>query len=143
MILNRAAADLIAHSPIPDSTWHDWWSYIVVASCDGVIIPGTPTDILYRQHSGNLVGEDSGYSPMRITKCLNRRKAYYSLFWQHITKLRDWNGPLSLQARSLLRVISQAQHRGLFGRMTALSMSGLARQTSLETQIFRLGFLLS
>jgi glycosyltransferase involved in cell wall biosynthesis len=87
MILNRAAAELIVRSPLPDKSWHDWWSYIIVASCDGVVIPGASTDVLYRQHNGNLIGEDLSYSGRRLRTWLDRRASYYALFWRHVAEL--------------------------------------------------------
>ena len=32
MLLNRKAAALIAMSEPPEGTWHDWWSYLIVAA---------------------------------------------------------------------------------------------------------------
>ena len=61
MMLNRAAATLIDAAPLPEGTWHDWWSYIIVAASGGTIIAGNTPDILYRQHGDNLVGEPRSF----------------------------------------------------------------------------------
>ena len=67
MIFNRAAAELIDQAQPPDTTWHDWWCYLVVSAGDGLVIAGDTADILYSQHAGNLVGEPlrSGPAPRR------------------------------------------------------------------------------
>jgi hypothetical protein len=123
MMLNRAAAKLIGKSPVPEDTWHDWWSYIVVAACDGMIITNQSPDILYRQHGRNLVGET------------------LSLWSRAVGALRAWDGPMSEQTRTHLAIIEGARHGGLHARIRALLVPGLVRQTWLETQVFRLWFL--
>jgi glycosyltransferase involved in cell wall biosynthesis len=141
MIMNRVAAKLVGESRVPDGTWHDWWSYIVVAASDGEIIAGASSDILYRQHGGNLVGESLTVWRRGVTAWLHGRASFLALFWRHVAAVRAWNGPLTEQTRARLAIIERARHGGLFARIRALRVPGLVRQTRLETQVFRLWFL--
>jgi hypothetical protein len=141
MILNRAAAVLIDQSPVPDGTWHDWWSYIVVAASDGVIIAGTSADILYRQHGGNLVGEALSFWRRGVGAWRRGRMSFLGLFWCHVAALQAWDGPMPEETRACLATIARARNGGLFARINALRVPGLVRQTWLETQVFRLWFL--
>ncbi len=141
VIVNRAAAELIGKSPVPYGTWHDWWSYIVVAASDGVIIAGASPDILYRQHGRNLVGEALSLWRRGVGALRRGRGSYLDRFWRHVAALHAWDAPLSEQTRAHLAIIERARHGGLLARISALRVPGLVRQTWLETQVFRLWFL--
>ncbi len=142
MIMNRAAATLIDQSPAPDGTWHDWWSYIVVAASDGVIIAGTTPDVLYRQHAGNHVGESLALWHRGVSAMRRGPMSFLQVFWRHVIAIRNWDGPLSEQTRAHLAIIEAARYGGLLARIKALRIPGLVRQTGLQTQIFRLWVLL-
>ncbi len=141
MIVNRHAAALIGQSPVPDGTWHDWWSYIVVAAADGLIIAGESPDILYRQHGGNLVGEALSLWHRAVGALRRGRASFLAQFWRHVAALRAWDGPLPEQTRAHLAIIERARDGGVLARINALRVPGLVRQTWLETQVFRLWFL--
>ncbi len=44
MMLNRAAADLVLASNPPDTVWHDWWCYVIVAAVGGRVIAELDAD---------------------------------------------------------------------------------------------------
>jgi hypothetical protein len=142
MMLNRAAATLIASAAVPDGTWHDWWSYIVVSASGGAVIAGNTPDILYRQHSQNLVGEPPGFWRRTAAAVRRGRKPFMTLFWRHIDALRA--GPVLLpnQTCALLTVIERGKRGGFSARLKALGLPGFVRQTWAETLLFHLWFLL-
>jgi hypothetical protein len=143
MILNRAAAELIDAAVVPDVTWHDWWSYLVVSAGDGLVLSGGASpDILYRQHGDNLVGETSGFW-FRSARAVRRgRTPFMSLLRRHVDALRARPGLMPERTRALLTVIDGACQGSMFARLRALRIPGFVRQTWLETQLFRLWFLL-
>ena len=56
VMLNRPAVNLLQSvSPPEHVQMHDWWFYLVVSAFGDVIYDPEPS-ILYRQHSGNVVG---------------------------------------------------------------------------------------
>ncbi len=60
MVMNRAARDLL--KPLPDPqrlVMHDLWLYQVVSAFGTVVYDAQPT-LLYRQHSSNLMGAETG-----------------------------------------------------------------------------------
>ena len=142
MILNRAAASLIAIAEVPDNTWHDWWCYLVVTAGDGLVIEGDSADILYRQHAGNLVGEPLRFWRRTVAAVRRGRHPFISLFWRHVAALQARPALLPERTRSTLATIGRASHGGLIARAKALLIPGLVRQTWLETMVFRLWFLL-
>jgi hypothetical protein len=142
MMLNRAAAELIDRGNVPDGTWHDWWSYIVVSASGGAVIASDSPDILYRQHGANAVGEPLGFW-WRTTAAVRRgRGPFMALFRRQIDVLKA--GPLTLpeQTNAVLAIIDRASHGGLLARLRALRIPGFVRQTRAETALFRLWFLL-
>lgn len=142
MMLNRAAAELIDAAEVPETTWHDWWCYLVVSAVEGLVIAGDVEDILYRQHPGNLVGEPRGVW-RRIAGAVRRgRQPFMTIFWRHVAALRAHPIPLPDKTSELLAVIERTRDAGMLARLKALCIPGLVRQTWLETMLFRLWFLL-
>jgi hypothetical protein len=137
MILNRAAAELIDSAKVPDSTWHDWWCYILVSAADGIVIAGDAPDILYRQHPGNLVGEPRGFW-RRAARAIRRgRVPFMTVFWRHIAALRTRPELLPEETRALVTIIDRARREGMVARLKALRIPGFVRQTWSETLLFR------
>ena len=142
MMLNRAAATLIDAAAVPDGTWHDWWSYIVVSACGGAVIAGNTPDILYRQHGLNLVGEPPGFWRRTAAAVRRGRGPFMTLFWRHIDALQAGSVPLPNQTCALLTVIERGKRGGFLARLKALALPGFVRQTWAETLLFYLWFLL-
>jgi hypothetical protein len=142
IMLNRAAAALIDSTAAPDGTWHDWWSYIVVSACGGVVIAGDMPDILYRQHSGNLVGEPRGFRRRALAAIRRGQGPFMTVFWSHVEELQSGKIPLPAETRSQLTIIERGKRGGLPARLKALRLPGFVRQTWAETLLFRLWFLL-
>ena len=139
MMLNRRAAETICSAPVPEGTWHDWWSYIVVSATGGTVIASGLPDILYRQHSLNLVGEPRGFRHRFAAAVRRGRGPFMTLFWRHIEALPAL--PLSSNASTWLNIIGRGKDSRL-ARLNALRQPGFRRQTWAETALFRLWFLL-
>jgi Glycosyl transferase family 2 len=142
MMLNRAAAKLIDAAPVPEGTWHDWWSYIVVAASGGTVIAGDTPDILYRQHTDNLVGEPMGFWGRLRGATRRGRSPFMTVFWRQIAALQAGSVPLPPTASEILALIERSRHRTWPARIRPLCLPGLVRQTLAETLLFRLWFLL-
>ncbi len=142
MILNRAAAELIAATEAPAGTWHDWWAYIVVSASGGRIIAGDSPDVLYRQHGANAVGEPLGPRHRAVAALRRGRRPFMALFRRQIEALKSAPLPLPEPTRALLATIDNACRGGWLARLQALRVPGLVRQTPAETALFRLWFLL-
>jgi hypothetical protein len=142
MMLNRAAAELIDATPVPEGTWHDWWAYIVVAAYGGTVIAGDTPDILYRQHGANLVGEPLGFWGRTLGAARRGRSPFMTIFWRHIAALRTGPVPLPQGTARLLAIIDRTHRGGFLSRLRVLWLPGFVRQTWAETLVFRLWFLL-
>jgi hypothetical protein len=142
MMMNRAAARLIDDSPVPEGTWHDWWAYVVVAANGGSIVAGNTPDILYRQHSYNLVGEPRDFWHRTISAARRGRGPFMTLFWRQIKALQTSPVPLPEKTRKTLAIIENTCRAGPLARLRAMWLPGFVRQTWAETFLFRLWFLL-
>ncbi len=142
MMLNRAAAVLVASSRPPTATLHDWWSYIVVTAGEGrLVVDPTPT-VMYRQHAGNMVGAPRS-SLRRARLALQRGPdLFMNVLRAHVAALRAQPGLMSPGARAAVEIV----HRGLYGtmreRLAALRLVGMRRQSWQETLLFRWWFLI-
>jgi Glycosyl transferase family 2 len=142
MIVNRAAADLIEAGPVPEETWHDWWTYLLVAASGGRIIADPARDVLYRQHGRNLIGEAGGVWHRAVAAFRRGPGPFMALFWRHARALEARAERLPEPAQAALATIGRARRGGFLSRLRALRLSGLNRQTWSETLLFRLWFLL-
>lgn len=60
MVFNDALRRLLVYAGSDvDVPTHDWWAYLVAASCGGFITYDPQPHIDYRQHGGNIIGENS------------------------------------------------------------------------------------
>ncbi len=73
MLLNQAAVRVIAKTRPPESSVHDWWSYIVVAALGGAVFFDEVPQILYRQHGANVIGGAS--VGRRVWRALRKKPA--------------------------------------------------------------------
>ncbi|HTW27566.1 MAG TPA: glycosyltransferase family 2 protein [Acetobacteraceae bacterium] len=142
VMLNQAAARLVAASEPPAMTLHDWWSYLMVAAAGGRLIADDAAVVLYRQHGGNAVGAPPSM-PQRAAAALRRGPALFmSVFRGHVAALRAQPHLLSPQAARDVARIEGALRRGVLPRLACLATQGLRRQTWPETMLFRLWFVI-
>lgn len=142
VMLNPAAAALIAASHPPAETLHDWWAYLLVTASGGQVVIDQEPTVLYRQHGQNAVGVP--LSPARRAFAAVRRGpgVFMRTFRAHMRALELHDDILTDQAREALARITSGLSDGWRLRINALALPGLRRQNWAETQIFRLWFLI-
>jgi hypothetical protein len=142
ILLNRAAARLIAASRAPAGTLHDWWSYLLVAAADGAVLMDETPQVLYRQHGANAVGAPASL-PGRALGALRRGPGQFMrLLRAHLDALAAQPGLMTEPAAATVARLRAALAGGAWQRLAALRTPGLRRQGALETLIFRLWVLL-
>jgi len=142
VMLNRAAASLVAASRAPPATVHDWWCYLLVSAAGGRLLLDDEPVVLYRQHPGNLVGAPPSV-PRRAVAALRRGPGVFmTVFRQHVAALWAHRHLLSEDAAAAVQQIQTALNGGLLARARALHRCGLRRQTGLETLLFRWWFMI-
>jgi glycosyltransferase involved in cell wall biosynthesis len=61
MLMNRAAAELVAGAAYTHVVAHDWLVYLLVSGADGFIQYDPRAFVRYRQHESNVVGSSLGW----------------------------------------------------------------------------------
>lgn len=130
MVLNRAARNLVINTP----KWkpivsHDWWIYILVSGCGGVVYYDATPTIKYRQHSSNIIGANLSASArfIRIKKLL-------------VGHFREWNDKnlellypfkekLTPENYVIFKSFSDNRNSCFFSRIRMISKTKLYRQT--------------
>jgi len=142
VVLNRAAAELVAGSHPPPATLHDWWSYLVVSAHGGRLVADATPTVLYRQHGGNVVGAPGSMGRRAVAALRRGPSVFMGVLRGHVAALRDQPDLLSPNAAAALDVVQAGLQGGVPQRLTALQLGGLSRQTWQETLLFRWWFLI-
>lgn len=143
VMLNPAAARLVAGSRPPPGTLHDWWSYLLVGAAGGRLVVDPTPVVLYRQHGQNAVGAPHSFLLRGLMALRRGPEAFMTLFRQHVAALAGQPALLSPQAREAVALLERALAGGRTARLAALRrLPHLVRQTRLETLLFRLWFLI-
>ena len=143
VMMNQAAARLIAGTRQPPGTVHDWWSYLVVSAAGGRLLMDDTPVVLYRQHAGNMVGAPSSARRRAVAALRRGPGIFMAVFRQHVAALAVHPEMLSPSAKADLDAIQLALAGGKLRRLWVLTRSGLRRQTWHETLLFRVWFLVS
>lgn len=134
MTMNRAAFDILQRSVSQGApVSHDWWAYIMVSGSGGVVKYDPEPLTLYRQHGGNIIGENRSY----LARAARLRMVVDGTWrrWQdkHIGLLDDNAELLMPEAKGVLQSFMQARQRSHFDRLNWLRQSGVWRQTRAGT----------
>jgi len=141
VVLNRAAARLIASSHPPPATLHDWWSYLVVSATGGRLVADATPTVLYRQHGNNAVGAPASKRRRAIAALRRGPGVFMNVLRGHVAALREHPHLLSPDAAAALEVVEAGLQGGVTQRLAALQRCALSRQTWQETLLFRCWFL--
>ncbi len=141
VVMNGAAARLVASVPAPVASPHDWWSYIVVSACGGRVIYDPEPVVLYRQHLKNLVGAQLPTVTRAIAALERGPQIYMTMMRRHAERLHACRDRLTAAAQNDLDLIRGGLAGGFSERLAALRCPGFKRATGLENLLFRIWFL--
>lgn len=130
MVMNREAFALVAESARRTSfVSHDWWTYILVSGAGGAVVYDPVPHIDYRQHSGNLIGDNLSVRARlrRLRLLLEGRFADWNTI--NLEALARCADLLDAEAAAIVREFSKARRGKVPERLRALHALGLYRQT--------------
>ena len=132
MVFNNAARSLLceAGADVPIRS-HDWWAYLVVTGCGGVVYYDTKSSLDYRQHTGNLVGTNATWQARWQRVRMLMQGDFSGWNEGNIVALRRLQGKLTLENREILERFAKARDMGLILRLFNLKRCGIYRQTFL------------
>lgn len=130
MLLTQAARQLVAQTPGNAKViTHDWLAYLIVSACAGHVIYDPVPTLLYRQHSENLIGANTGLRArsQRLVKMLGGRFAGWNE--ENIRILETFEGQMKPAQHKAFISFRQSRNAGLFERIRLTLASGVYRQT--------------
>jgi glycosyltransferase involved in cell wall biosynthesis len=129
MVFNEAARRLlqIGGGDI-DVAAHDWWTYLVVTACGGLVRYDPLPSVSYRQHGGNQIGARSFFMllPSRVSGFLEQR--FRGWMDCNLLALKRLDGELDPSAERVLERLVEARQGGLYVRVCKVRKAGLYRQ---------------
>jgi glycosyltransferase involved in cell wall biosynthesis len=130
MVLNKAARDLIAQANLNiNIVSHDWFIYQLISGAGGVVYYDSHSEILYRQHSNNLIGSNNSILAKlsRIKSLLNN--SFKSWNDRNIEALIKNIELLTQENQVKLNYFIKARESSLIPRLRLFVESGIYRQT--------------
>jgi glycosyltransferase involved in cell wall biosynthesis len=140
LVMNAAAATLVANTGVPRDTVHDWWSYIVVSACGGTVLFDERPQVLYRLHKDNLIGRAQPLPARAIAALQRGPHIYMTMMRRHTDMLATFANLLAAQARADLRLVQAGLQGGGVARLAALRCPRFRRRTVLENLLFAIWF---
>ncbi|MDP1999806.1 MAG: glycosyltransferase family 2 protein [Rhodoferax sp.] len=134
MVLNDAARNLLRLAGADANVAsHDWWAYMVISGCGGIIFYEPEPTVRYRQHDNNLEGANTGWSGrlLRLYQLLQGRFRVWND--KNTTALQRVRVHLTPENQHRLDEFEKARTGHLFARLAAFRRSGVYRQTSLDS----------
>ena len=141
LVMNAAAAALVATASEPEGTVHDWWSYIIVSACGGAILFDERPQVLYRLHKGNLIGRAQPLYARALAAIQRGPVVYMTMMQRHTDALLAQAPKLTSVARQDLTLVRQGLYGSFSNRILALRCQRFRRRTALENLLFRFWFL--
>lgn len=130
MLFNEAARRLSAASGVTtEVVSHDWWLYLIVTGCGGRAHYDPYPTMRYRQHTGNLVGSNSGWRSRfdRVQQLF--RGNFRAWSDRQVAALGKIESRLTPENRKLFRLYAFARQQSLLPRVAGLIRCGVYRQT--------------
>ena len=143
LVMNAAAAALVATAGYPAGSVHDWWSYIVVTACGGRILFDERPQVLYRLHKHNLIGRAQPLHLRALAALQRGPMVYMTMMHRHADMLEEQAGRMPALARQDLRLVRAGLQGGLGAKLAALRCPRFRRRTALENLLFRWWFVTS
>lgn len=133
MLMNRAAAELVAASAQLEVVTHDWLTYQLVSGADGFIHYDPRPFVRYRQHAANVIGSNLGWRA-RWDRLLRMLRGEYREWNQLNTgALADRAALLTPANRAVLDAFRRAREAPTpWSRLAWLHRSGAFRQKPSE-----------
>ncbi len=132
MVFNRAARDLLrlAGEEV-EAVTHDWWAYMVVTGCGGLVHYDANPTVRYRQHANNLIGANQSWGARLHRLGLLLQGRFRRWNDANIRSLQGIRHLLTPENREVLDQFQRLRESALLTRLPLLRQSGLHRQTLL------------
>lgn len=129
MVFNRTARMLLMRAGNVPVASHDWWTYMLITGCGGIVHYDPIPTIDYRQHGANLIGANSSLKD-RLHR-LKRMFAGHFKDWNtlNVAAMQRNNTLLTPTHRATFQMFAAAREADLLPRCLGVLRSGVHRQT--------------
>lgn len=133
MVLNAPAAALLrrAASEDPPLLVHDWWMYQMITGAGGHAIYDENPSMLYRQHSGNVIGDNKGFKSQADRLKRVWRGDYRRWTDANLLVLHQLSHFLTAENAKIVEQISRSRRQNIRQRAKIIPLHGLRRHKSL------------
>ncbi|MBU3540809.1 glycosyltransferase family 2 protein [Polynucleobacter sp. UB-Tiil-W10] len=129
MVFNQKVKDILERVGLVDVASHDWWVYQLTSAADGMVYYDKEPQILYRQHSGALIGGNSTFlARLKRLKMLLKGRFFH---WtnQNLIALDRAKVEMSRSNSDVLSLFITMRGAKLKDRFRLIEVCGLYRQT--------------
>jgi len=144
MAINRPARELIVRATPAAMIMHDWWAYIVISAL-GIVISDDFVAVKYRLHGNNTIGVSTSTFAnykKKLIRFIKRDRGIFGLLDQtNQFKACYWD-LLDREQRHMVSMLVNGK-RNMLSRFQLSIFSPFIRQTTMDTVILRLLFLIN
>lgn len=133
MVFNHAALKLLRKVSVDiDVQSHDWWAYLVITGCGGLVLYDTYPSLRYRQHNKNLVGMNNTWKGKlhRVHQLFKGRFKGWNE--RNVTALTMMYTYLTPENQKTFEQFVSAKKANLPQRLFGFLKAGVYRQTSFQ-----------
>lgn len=129
MVFNQGVKALLEQVGPVNVVSHDWWVYMLTTGAGGVAFYDTKPEVLYRQHCGNLIGENTSALARfeRLTMLMQGRFRAWNTM--NVAALQRARVCLSEESIDILDEFVRLRDSTLLHRFRMIEVCGLYRQT--------------
>lgn len=129
MLFNHAARALLMDAGVSSVPSHDWWTYLIVSGCGGVVLYDPIPRIAYRQHANNVLGSNQGFTAI-VHRCHLVLKGNFRMWAEcHSVLLEEVKHVLSGDAQHRLMFFQGMRSSSAFRRIYSFFKAGVYRQS--------------
>lgn len=130
MVMNHRVLEALQKITPNHSVWHDWTTYLVATALGGKVEFDEQPSLLYRQHTSNVIGSNSGYKAQlqRVLPLLQGRyKLWSDITEQAVTDIHDQLPPQTIEIFNSF--VTMRARSNPIARLIALKASSIRRQS--------------
>lgn len=143
IVFNQAAKDLLikagANVEVPS---HDWWLYLVITACSGLVKYDAYPSVRYRQHGKNLVGKNLGFRALLKRLAMGVSGTFSTWTGQHLLALEKLHGQFSDGSLQCLKKFKLLRYSNLIYRVFHVDTALVYRQTWLGNFLLNVAIIL-
>ena len=129
MFSSSARSLLLEAGPHLDIVSHDWWLYILVTGCGGMVFFDPQPTLYYRQHGSNLVGDNRSLSARLARLRMILGGGFRVWNSRNLKALKDMASRLTSENRRIYEQFMISREQPLCSRLFMFRRSGVCRQS--------------